>query len=197
MHAATDGGPGLSQTIRTERGYIIAALSGEFDITSGPALREQLLGLLQPAASRLVINLSAVRCRRQRPRRPGGHRTPRQAARRVPAPGRAGACTGERSAPYRHAPPARYLPHRPGRDDRTPDGKHRASLRNPHRQRGAVIPVFTPGADMSDYPIACVNKKLSPSGDEHIVSVRLGDEPDTITARQAYRRMDARHISTR
>jgi hypothetical protein len=49
---------------------------------------------------------------------------------------------------------------------------------------------------MSDYPIACVNKKLSPSGDEHIVSVRIGGEPDTITVRQAYRRMDARHIST-
>jgi hypothetical protein len=46
---------------------------------------------------------------------------------------------------------------------------------------------------MSDYPIACVNKKLSRSGHEHIVSVRLSGEPDTITVRQAYRRMDARH----
>lgn len=46
---------------------------------------------------------------------------------------------------------------------------------------------------MSDYPIACVNKNRSPSGDEHIVSVRIRGEPDTITVRQAYRRMDARH----
>ena len=46
---------------------------------------------------------------------------------------------------------------------------------------------------MSDYPITCVNKKLSPSGDEHIVSVRIRGEPDTITVQQAYRRMDARH----
>jgi hypothetical protein len=46
---------------------------------------------------------------------------------------------------------------------------------------------------MSDYPITCVNKKLSRSGDEHIVSVRIRGEPDTITVQQAYRRMDARH----
>jgi Protein of unknown function (DUF3892) len=52
---------------------------------------------------------------------------------------------------------------------------------------------FTRKADMSDYRIACVNKKLSSSGDEHIVSVGISGEPDTITIRQAYRRMDARH----
>jgi hypothetical protein len=46
---------------------------------------------------------------------------------------------------------------------------------------------------MSDYPIACVNKKLSVSGDEYIVSVRISGEPDTITVQQAHRRMDARH----
>jgi hypothetical protein len=46
---------------------------------------------------------------------------------------------------------------------------------------------------MSDYPIACVNKKLTRSGDEHIVPVRIRGEPDTITVQQAYRRMDARH----
>jgi anti-sigma B factor antagonist len=60
MHTVTDSGPGLSLTARTERGHVIAALSGELDITSAPTLREQLRGLLQPAASRLVINLSAV-----------------------------------------------------------------------------------------------------------------------------------------
>jgi anti-sigma B factor antagonist len=61
MHTVTDGGPGLSLTVRTERGHVIAALSGELDITTAPTLREQLLGLLQPAASRLVISLPAVR----------------------------------------------------------------------------------------------------------------------------------------
>ena len=61
MHAVTDDGPGLTLTTRTERGHLIAALSGKLDIASAPALREQLLGLLQPAASRLVINLSAAR----------------------------------------------------------------------------------------------------------------------------------------
>jgi anti-anti-sigma factor len=61
MPTVTAGGPGLSLTARTERGHVIAALSGELDIASAPALREQLPGLLQPAASRLVINLSAVR----------------------------------------------------------------------------------------------------------------------------------------
>jgi anti-anti-sigma factor len=61
MPTVTDGGPGLSLTARAERGHVIAALSGEPDIASAPALREQLQGLLRPAASRLVINLSAVR----------------------------------------------------------------------------------------------------------------------------------------
>lgn len=61
MRTVTAGGPGLSLTARAERGHVIAALSGELDISSAPALREQLLGLLQSAASRLVINLSAVR----------------------------------------------------------------------------------------------------------------------------------------
>jgi hypothetical protein len=56
-----------------------------------------------------------------------------------------------------------------------------------------MIPAFTRKADMSDYRIACVNKKLSSSGDEHIVSVGISGEPDTITVQQAYRRMDARH----
>ena len=42
----------LSLTSRTERGgYVIAALRGELGIASAPALREQLLSLLRPAAS--------------------------------------------------------------------------------------------------------------------------------------------------
>jgi anti-anti-sigma factor len=51
----------LSLTARTERGgYVIAALRGELDIASAPELREQLLSLLRPAVSRLIIDLSAV-----------------------------------------------------------------------------------------------------------------------------------------
>jgi anti-anti-sigma factor len=60
MPTAGDGGPRLRLSTRTEHGHVIAALSGELDIASCSALREQLLSLLRPAASRLVINLSAV-----------------------------------------------------------------------------------------------------------------------------------------
>lgn len=61
MPTVTDSGPGLSLSTRAERGHVLAALSGELDIASAPALREQLLSLLRPAAGRLVIDLSAVR----------------------------------------------------------------------------------------------------------------------------------------
>jgi anti-anti-sigma factor len=60
MHTGTDGGPGLSLSTRTERAHVIATLSGELDIVSAPVLREQLLGLLRPAANRLILDLSAV-----------------------------------------------------------------------------------------------------------------------------------------
>ena len=59
-YPAADGVVGLSLSARAERGYVIAALSGELDIASAPALRDQLLGLLTPATSRLIIDLSAV-----------------------------------------------------------------------------------------------------------------------------------------
>jgi len=50
----------LSLASRIDRGgYVIATLSGELDIASAPALREQLLSLLR-AASHLIIDLSAV-----------------------------------------------------------------------------------------------------------------------------------------
>ncbi len=39
---------------------MIAVLGGGLDITSAPALREKLLGLLRPGASRLIVDLSAV-----------------------------------------------------------------------------------------------------------------------------------------
>lgn len=59
---AEDAGRPLTLTVRTEqRGLLIIKLAGKLDITSAPALREQLLGLLRPAASQLVIDLSAVR----------------------------------------------------------------------------------------------------------------------------------------
>ena len=60
IHPAADGVLGLSLSSRTENGCVIAALSGELDVASAPALREQLLALLRPAAGRLIIDLSAV-----------------------------------------------------------------------------------------------------------------------------------------
>jgi anti-anti-sigma factor len=60
MYPAADGVLGLCLCARTECGYVIAALRGELDIASAPTLREQLLGLLCPAPSRLIIDLSAV-----------------------------------------------------------------------------------------------------------------------------------------
>jgi anti-anti-sigma factor len=60
MDTVTDSGPGLSISSRSERGCVIAALSGELDITCAPALREQLFGLLRPGVGRLVIDLSRV-----------------------------------------------------------------------------------------------------------------------------------------
>jgi anti-anti-sigma factor len=60
MDTVTDSGPGLSVSAHSERGCVIAALSGELDITCAPALREQLLAFLRPDAGRLVIDLSRV-----------------------------------------------------------------------------------------------------------------------------------------
>jgi anti-anti-sigma factor len=60
MYPAADGVLGLCLSARTERGSVIAALRGELDIASAPTLRDQLLGLLRPDASRLIIDLSAV-----------------------------------------------------------------------------------------------------------------------------------------
>lgn len=45
---------------REERGYLIAALSGRLDSVRAPAVREQLLRLLRPAASKLVLDLTLV-----------------------------------------------------------------------------------------------------------------------------------------
>ncbi|MGH3304149.1 MAG: STAS domain-containing protein, partial [Streptosporangiaceae bacterium] len=50
----------MAPRLREERGYLIAVLSGRLDTTRAPAVREQLLGLLRPAASRLVLDLTLV-----------------------------------------------------------------------------------------------------------------------------------------
>lgn len=60
MHPAVSGVLGLSLSSQTERGFAIAALGGELDIAAAPMLREKLLAMLGPAASRLIIDLSAI-----------------------------------------------------------------------------------------------------------------------------------------
>jgi anti-anti-sigma factor len=60
MDHGTDSVVGFSLSSRAEGDHVIAALSGELDIAAAPALREQLLGLLRPGASRLVIDMSQV-----------------------------------------------------------------------------------------------------------------------------------------
>jgi anti-anti-sigma factor len=52
--------PSLDISTRTVGGMTIAELAGELDGASAPALREQLLSLLWPGSSRLVIDLSKV-----------------------------------------------------------------------------------------------------------------------------------------
>jgi anti-sigma B factor antagonist len=52
--------PGPARSVRSQDGYTIVTISGELDIASAPVLREQLLGLLRPGASRIVIDLSGV-----------------------------------------------------------------------------------------------------------------------------------------
>jgi len=60
MCPAVSGVLGLSLTSRTERDFAIAALEGELDIAAAPVLREELLAMLGRAASRLIIDLSAI-----------------------------------------------------------------------------------------------------------------------------------------
>ena len=52
--------PGLTLPVRSQTGYTIAAISGDLDIACVPALREQLLSLLGPHATRIVVDLSGV-----------------------------------------------------------------------------------------------------------------------------------------
>lgn len=61
MACSAAHGSGFFVTSRTERhGCTIAVFRGELDIASAPALREELLGMLRPGASRLIIDLSAA-----------------------------------------------------------------------------------------------------------------------------------------
>jgi anti-sigma B factor antagonist len=50
----------MAPSLREERGYLVAALSGRLDSARAPAVREQLLRLLRPSASRLVLDLTLV-----------------------------------------------------------------------------------------------------------------------------------------
>jgi anti-anti-sigma factor len=60
MNSGTTIQPLLDCSVRTADGVTIAELAGELDLASAPALREQLLGLLRPGSSRLVLDLSRV-----------------------------------------------------------------------------------------------------------------------------------------
>jgi anti-anti-sigma factor len=60
LPAVTSGSPVPALATRKERGHLVAVLTGRLDITRAPALREPLLRVLRPAASRLVLDLSLV-----------------------------------------------------------------------------------------------------------------------------------------
>jgi len=60
LHTATGRTQNLASLTWTERGYLVAVLSGGLDGTRATALREQLLRMLRPASSRLVLDLSLV-----------------------------------------------------------------------------------------------------------------------------------------
>lgn len=60
MNSGTTIHPAPDFPVRTADGVTVAELSGDLDLASAPVLREQLLGLLRPGASRLVLDLSRV-----------------------------------------------------------------------------------------------------------------------------------------
>jgi anti-anti-sigma factor len=60
MNSAAAVNAGLDLSAHASGGVTVAELAGELDIASAPALREQLLGLLRPGSSRLVVDLSKV-----------------------------------------------------------------------------------------------------------------------------------------
>lgn len=60
MKSGTGVNPNLDFVAQTVGGITITELTGDLDIASAPALREQLLSLLRPGHSSLVIDLSKV-----------------------------------------------------------------------------------------------------------------------------------------
>jgi anti-anti-sigma factor len=61
-HPAAEDIDPITFTVVTERdGSVVVTPHGDLDIVSAPAVRERLLSLLSPDASRLVIDMSAVR----------------------------------------------------------------------------------------------------------------------------------------
>ena len=60
MNSGNTIAPGLDLFVRNEDGIAVGELAGELDLARAPALREQLLGLLRPGSSRLILDLSRV-----------------------------------------------------------------------------------------------------------------------------------------
>jgi anti-sigma B factor antagonist len=61
-HPAAEDIDPITFTVVTERdGSVVVTPRGELDIVSAPAVRERLLSLLSPDATRLVIDMSAIR----------------------------------------------------------------------------------------------------------------------------------------
>jgi anti-sigma B factor antagonist len=60
MNSGSTADPDLVLAARTAGGITIAELTGELDVAGAPALRDQLLSLLRPGSSRLVVDLSGV-----------------------------------------------------------------------------------------------------------------------------------------
>jgi anti-sigma B factor antagonist len=61
-HPATDDTSALVPAVMAgSDGAVVVTLEGDLDIVSAPAIRERLLSLLRPGASRLVIDMSAIR----------------------------------------------------------------------------------------------------------------------------------------
>lgn len=58
---AGDTGPATFTVVTASGDTVVVALGGDLDIASVPTVRERLLSLLRPGASRLVIDMSAVR----------------------------------------------------------------------------------------------------------------------------------------
>jgi anti-sigma B factor antagonist len=60
MNSGATANPGLGLAAQMVGGITVAELTGELDVARAPALRDQLLSLLRPGSSRLVIDLSKV-----------------------------------------------------------------------------------------------------------------------------------------